>query len=349
MESRNMLKTILVTAAVLVLLVSPVAFAVEENEREIENVVELETGVYYIVQEGDTLWDLSQRFSDTPWLWPDLWEENNQISNPHQIYPGERIRLFRKKDYEKIIKKDVTEIVMEEPEPEKKGLQYYYSQVNHVGFVRKSWLPPYGKIFKVRDDKELIGTGDVVYIMPNPDTLELILGERYTIYRNRPWTGSDKADMEKYGYQYYLVGVLEIIDREGSYLVGDVVTAYRAIHIEDYLLPYEPRSPYVTMTEGASGTVGRVFMAEERQELIGTGHIVFLDKGEKDGLKTGQVFKVYYQESESLSPNTFREPMLENVPFGDLLILHIEDTTATALVTRSTRNLKHGAVFGDLD
>jgi len=331
------------------LLIFPAVISAEEHEREMENIVETETGIYYTVQEGDTLWDLSQRFSDSPWMWPDLWEENNQISNPHQIYPGERIRLFRKKDYEKIVKKDVIEIIKEEPEPEKEKLQYYYTKVNRAGFVRRSWLPPYGKIFKVRDDKELIGPGDVFYIMRNPETPEMAIGERYTIYRNRPWTGSDKERMEKYGYQYYLVGVVEIIDREGSYFVGSIVKGYRAIHIEDYLIPYEPRSPYITMTEGPSGMWGRVFMSEERQELIGTGHIVFLDKGEKDGVKPGQIFKVYYQETESLSPDTFRTPMLENVPFGEMLVVHIEDTTATALVTRSTRNIKHVAVFGDLD
>jgi len=191
METRMMLKTLFLLAAAMALLVSPAAFAAEEKEREIENVVELETGVYYIVQEGDTLWDLSQRFSDSPWLWPDLWEENNQISNPHQIYPGERIRLFRKKDYEKIIKKEVTEIVKKEPEPEKETLQYYYSKVDRAGFVRKKWLPPYGQIFKVRDDKELIGTGDIGYITPNPKAPEMAVGERYTIYRNRPWAGAD--------------------------------------------------------------------------------------------------------------------------------------------------------------
>jgi len=54
--------------------------------------VEYEAGFYYTVKKGDTLWDLSQRFSDTPWQWPDLWHENQQLPNPHWIYPGERIR-----------------------------------------------------------------------------------------------------------------------------------------------------------------------------------------------------------------------------------------------------------------
>jgi len=124
METRIMRITILAIAAALMLLFST-ALAADEDEKKMENVVELEIGIYYTVQEGDTLWDLSQRFSDSPWMWPDLWEENNQISNPHQIYPGERIRLFRKKDYEKIVKE----------EPEKEKLQYYYTKVDHVGFV----------------------------------------------------------------------------------------------------------------------------------------------------------------------------------------------------------------------
>jgi len=63
--------TILAIAAALMLLFST-ALAADEDEKKMENVVELETGIYYTVQEGDTLWDLSQRFSDSPWMWPDL-------------------------------------------------------------------------------------------------------------------------------------------------------------------------------------------------------------------------------------------------------------------------------------
>ena len=71
METRIMRMTILAIAAALMLLFST-ALAADEDEKKMENVVELETGIYYTVQEGDTLWDLSQRFSDSPWMWPDL-------------------------------------------------------------------------------------------------------------------------------------------------------------------------------------------------------------------------------------------------------------------------------------
>ena len=47
----------------------------------------------YIVQEGDTLWDISTVFLRDPWFWPEIWFKNPQVENPHLIYPGDTLAI----------------------------------------------------------------------------------------------------------------------------------------------------------------------------------------------------------------------------------------------------------------
>jgi len=65
-----------------------------EAEKPAETVVyEPEHPQTYIVQEGDTLWDISSVFLRDPWYWPEIWFKNPQIENPHLIYPGDTLAI----------------------------------------------------------------------------------------------------------------------------------------------------------------------------------------------------------------------------------------------------------------
>jgi len=90
---------------------APYSVVHEADEAELENSVKAiipatptptptETITYepeypqtYIVQEGDTLWDISSVFLRDPWYWPEIWFKNPQVENPHLIYPGDTLAI----------------------------------------------------------------------------------------------------------------------------------------------------------------------------------------------------------------------------------------------------------------
>jgi hypothetical protein len=330
------MKMWLATFITIVFLTIPLALQAAEDEKVIEH----ETGFYYTVQKGDTLWDLSQKFADSAWLWPEMWKENSQIANPHRIYPGERIRLYRRTGAQKIAQ-GKTGVSVPLPPPIAKQIYYSYTPLDRVGFIRKEPLAAHGAIFKVQKTREMISVDDIVYIRPEGD-VPLAVGKRYTIYRTLVPI-KDRNTNAYVGVQYLLTGVVEITQVQPQYAIGTVTEAYRPIEVEDKLMPYNRRLPEVPLKESPKGLQGQVIESEEHNRLIGEYMIAFINKGKIDGVQPGQFYNVYYQAQEQINPGRGEKTLLLPVDFAEVLVIHTESTTATVIVTSADKEFEPGA------
>lgn len=296
---------------------------------------ETANGYYYTVQKGDTLWDLSKRFSNTPWVWPELWEENSRIiANPHLIYPGQKLKLARMKGSRTPDSGISATSGLD-------GIYYYYSLAEQYGFIRKTEVTPEGIIFKARDrGLTLISDGDIVYVKPEGNAA-LAKGARMTVFRTyEPMV--DKASRQVIGTQHLLCGIVEILQQEADYAIARVVKSYRSIKIGDKLMPVVIRSQRIPLQTSQTGIDGALLLSEEHLNIFAQQHIAFIDRGEMHGIRPGQIYSIYYRDEHTLGSLQAPKVVTTPVDYGELLVLHVEDNTSTVLITESEQEFSAG-------
>jgi hypothetical protein len=332
-----------VTFAVLV-----IAAAASEGE---SSKIELESGIYYTVKKGDTLWDISNRYFNTHWRWPQIWSENQQIMNPNLIFPGERLRLFHE-----VWDAAISPESSEQPEsppldrlPVIESRYYVYPSIHAIGFVKEQPIDTSGIVAQIRGDKDvqktMLGQDESIYVIPAGNTL-LKVGDIYAVYR-QPVPVKDPesknifgVSKNIFGFQYYKTGLVRIVESREEYAVAKIEKSFRSVMVNDLLLPYVPLSSKIRLIPGTRDIDGKIFMAEEGIEMFGDNTVAFINRGSEDGIQTGQTYAIYDEYAIGAA--------FDAVDFGSLLVLHTEATTATVLILRSDRSIKPPGKFRSL-
>ena len=175
----------------------------------------------YEVEEGDTLWLISQEFFNDPWLWPNLWALNPTVSNPHWIYPGDIIRL--KWNPQAARDQEGSNFDLE-PVSYSADVQKVSRRVRNQGVLIEKELEPVAKIVASPEAHEGLSTGDRVYLEPSKKD-DLQLGQLLSVYRvtsevTHPRTG------DEVGYKVMLIASLEVVERGADeQLVKAVITS----------------------------------------------------------------------------------------------------------------------------
>ncbi|MEW5948620.1 MAG: LysM peptidoglycan-binding domain-containing protein [Thermodesulfobacteriota bacterium] len=285
----------------------------------------------YTVQPGDTLWDITSRFFHDPWLWPNLWKNNPHITNPHLVFPGCRLRLSVEKEAPRpgieypVPPLSIPHIETRPAEPPEKPpvKTFIYLGMNTLGFISKEKLEEKGTIRDLPMFKELLSQGDVVYLTNDRDLLQK--GSTWTVYR-APDMVCRPLTRERIGYYYLPLGKLEII-KAGNPATGQIISSHQDISVDDQIMPSEEMPTHIPLKCPSGPIAATIIKSEPPAERIAQGHIVYLDKGKKDGLEAGVCLEVFKTKEVAGTRQI--------LSLGNILVLQTQEETSAALVTRS--------------
>lgn len=311
----------------------------------------------YVVVKGDTLWDISSRFLQDPWLWPEIWQINPAIRNPHLIYPGDIIRL------EYIDGKPVLTVqrgdegaglptVKLTPGARYSSLETAIPTIPvdairqfllHPRIVTDEELEASPYIVATTEDHLISATGDKIYVRgldPDTDTYSYNIVRKGKTYR-------DPANPKR------VLGIEALDIADGDLVAtGDPSTlviqrANREVLKGDRALPQieeEPDQHFIPRAP-QERVEGQIISVLDGVSRIGRLQTVVLNRGRADGLEKGHVLAVYrtgerVRDTIGDVKRTDRMVKLPNERAGTLMIVRLFDNISYALVMEATRDLR---------
>jgi hypothetical protein len=303
---------------------------------------EQEEPVIYVIKQGDTLWGLSERFIQDPYYWPDMWSKNRWITNPHLIYPGEKVRVFRDR-LEFVPKEQAAAVaVVQKAAPADKSTDLLkdvateksYPIYGSEGFLMENDARPAGTIIGIHHDRILSGIDDIVYT--DIGSVHGVKGgEKFSIFR-RDATVTHPLTSVVIGIKMIPLGALQITDIESKSSRAIITRSFKEISPGSYLWPYkENRRREISLKAAARELKGYIVESYSGTSIITAGDIVYIDLGRAQGAEPGNMLYIVRDVSLDQRHTEGRVDKLSQELLGAVVILEAGSKVATALVVKS--------------
>ena len=284
----------------------------------------------YVIQKGDTLWDLSQKFLSNPWYWPRIWSLNPSIENPHWIYPGNRLKVTPGQGGAPAQVEVAAQAPGEAPRPpaEEEPLpatppsgpadlgvagkdatetEASYRAVSASG--RLSFTPPQAMNTRVSglispeeleqagvidgsfEEKELLASYDTAYVRFRSEP-GMKAGDRLVIFRPE---GNiiDPTNHRKLAQKVRTLGVAQVVGVNEDSLTVQIGSTWEEIGRGDLVRPWVDQKKRIAAKPNRTAVEG-VIIASTHSDLVtlGESHEVYINRGSKDGVEEGNTFTV---------------------------------------------------------
>lgn len=304
----------------------------------------------YIVKEGDTLWDISQRFYNDAFLWPRLWQQNQYITNPHHIYPGDRIRLYPYKvliELEETEPPPVEEVKPVLPPTEEAPLPLppppeiirlvIYPEVRSAGFIagEKEEMEGIGKVVEAKEGKLELVEEDEVYINFQRG-ISPQKGDQFTIFRVGDPIKHPIFKKKMIGRKVQILGRATIIaTKEGRAQTALITRSYDSIARGDVIAPYFPPQEELAIRRLDRPVYGWVVASKMPKLELAEGDVVYIDQGEENHIQPGHLFDVFRRGAVVKDPVSEEKVKLPDEPIARMVIISTQRKTATAVILHS--------------
>ncbi len=295
----------------------------------------------YTVQQGDTLWGIAARFLKDPWRWPEIWQRNAAIKNPHLIYPGDVLvmNMVAGSPELKVLRRKVVKLspaIYTEPLEAAiptippSAIQSFLSSPL---VVEKGGLRDAGHVAIGSDGKIALGAYSILYARGLPESdakFYRILrpGKRFV----------DPVNGEFLGQQAIHVGDARMLT-PGETARMEVVRSHGEVSPGDQLIPApdDIGLPYYTPSAPEHDVRGFIIDAPGGVAEVGPLSVVVISVGTRENVESGHVLRILRDAGLARDPvtrETFRIPQEES---GLLMVFRAFEKVSYALVMKAVR------------
>jgi LysM repeat protein len=325
----------------------------------------------HIVQKGDTLWDLGNKYLGNPFSWPQIWELNKWVKDPHWIYPGDpivveasRSTVAQPKGDQNLAPGDVANLkpdLRRGGKPTQDEFAYSFQDFIQMPFLVPGTGEAYFKqigAFKIvgQEDKtkDLLADGDILYINGGADK-GVKPGDRLVVTKvvvRKFYHPNDRRRQTALGDIVEQFGVVRVTEVHPAQSVAVIERSLDGITSDGYAAPYtEPAAIVNTLRTDIKSPVplkqpaSKVIFIRMNKAVAAGGDMVIIDRGSADGYKVGDILLTARPVPLVAAQKPSPTQEMTNYYLGQLLVIRAGERTATCRILRSTSEVLVGDIL----
>ena len=294
----------------------------------------------YVVQVGDTLWDIAATFLRDPWYWPEIWYVNPQVENPHLIYPGDVLALVYVDGAPRVTNMQGSSFRLS-PEARVTPLTEAITSVSYDSIsaflsrgvvIERNEVDRLPHIVATKGDHLIAAAGNIVYVRNSSAQA----GERFNVVH----IGDKLIDPETND----LIGYQGIEIAEGTIRAGGdpasmaLISSKQEAKAGDRLIPTSVEIPLNFFPKAPSTNIdGQIIAVIGGVTQIGQYQVIVMNRGTNHGMSVGDVLTVWQRGTVVRDHTAGGSVRLPDEEAGTVMVFKVYDRISYGLVMEATQ------------